>query len=272
MELQPTSSIFYGIVRAPRHNMTTSPLRIVIPLAGLGMKFKEAGYAFPKALIDIHGQTMIERVIKNIKPQTPHSFAFVCQREHYEKYDLYNILKNAVGGDFDVVQLGGITEGAACTVLSAINYINNEQDLLIVNADQYFQFGMDTFIQAARSMEADGAILTFKSSHPKWSYVRVGASGYVLEAAEKKVISDSATAGVYYFKRGSDFVQSAQSMILKNIRHNNEFYVCPVYNELILAGKRVKTYEVDADTVHGLGTPEDVQQLLRKIEEGKLVV
>ncbi len=247
-------------------------LNIVVPLAGLGTKFKEAGYAFPKALVDIQGQTMIELVVKNIRPQVEHRFIFVCQREQYEKYDLHNVFKRATGDAFEVVKLHGLTEGAACTVLAAIEQINSDQPLLVANADQFIRFDVEAFLRAASDGGADGTILTFRASHPKWSYARVGASGDVLETAEKKVISDCATAGLYYFRQGNDFVRAAQAMILKNVRYNNEFYVCPVYNELILQGKRVKTFDIPPEAMHSLGTPEDVQQLLRQVEEGKLVL
>lgn len=245
-------------------------LNIVIPMAGKGSRFQEAGYAFPKPLIDINGETMIEVVIRNLRPQCEHKFVFICQREHYEKYDLHNVLKNATNNNFEVVLLNGITQGAACTVLTATQHINNDDDLIIANSDQFIEFNINDFIGEARKGNKDGLIMTFKASHPKWSYARVDNSGKVLEVAEKKVISDKATVGIYYFKKGSDFVEGAQAMIHKNIRHNNEFYVCPVFNELVLKGEKIYIYNIDAEKMHGLGTPEDLDVFLRKIEEGKI--
>src|SRR3989338_6265775 len=204
-------------------------LNIVIPLAGRGTPFKEAGYAFPKALIDIKGKTMIEVVAGNLKPICEHKFIFVCQREHYEKFDLYNIFKNATNNQFEVVQLHGQTEGAACTVLTAIEHINNENELVIANSDQFIETGMDDFIKEGRKGEKDGLIMTFGASHPKWSYARSDSAGRVIEVAEKKVISKHATVGVYYFRKGTDFVDAAQAIIHKNIRYNNEFYIFPSY-------------------------------------------
>lgn len=245
-------------------------LNIVIPMAGKGSRFQEAGYAFPKPLIDINGETMIEVVIRNLKPEVDHKFIFICQREHYEKYDLHNVLKNATDNNFEVVQLNGITQGAACTVLTAAQYINNDDAMIIANSDQFIEFDINKFIKESQGDKKDGLIMTFKASHPKWSYARVGETGKVLEVAEKKVISDKATVGVYYFKKGSDFVEGAQSMIHKDIRHNNEFYVCPVYNEIILKGGDIRVYDIDANKMHGLGTPEDLDIFLRKVEEGKI--
>jgi NDP-sugar pyrophosphorylase family protein len=236
-------------------------------MAGRGSRFQDAGYAFPKPLIDINGKTMIEVVIKNLKPETDHKFIFICQKEHYEKYDLHNILKNATGNKFDVVLINGITKGAACTVLCATQYINNEDDLLIANSDQFIQFDINDFIEEARTNNKDGLIMTFKASHPKWSYARIDKNNKVLEVAEKKVISDKATVGIYYFKKGKDFVDGAQSMIKKNIQHNNEFYVCPVYNETILSGGAIHISDIKPEEMHGLGTPEDLNQFLAKLKE-----
>lgn len=245
-------------------------LNIVIPMAGKGSRFQDAGYAFPKPLIDINGETMIEVVIRNLKPKCDHKFIFICQREHYEKYDLHNVLKNATDNNFEVVQLTGITKGAACTVVAGTQYINNDDELIIANSDQFIEFNINDFIKESRKDGKDGLIMTFKASHPKWSYARINDSGKVLEVAEKKVISDKATVGIYYFKKGSNFIGGAQSMIHKDIRHNNEFYVCPVYNELILKGEEIYVYNIDAAKMHGIGTPEDLEIFLKKIEEGKI--
>jgi dTDP-glucose pyrophosphorylase len=245
-------------------------LNIVIPMAGKGSRFKDAGYAFPKPLIDVGGKTMIEVVVNNLRPSCEHKFIFICQREHYEQYDLSNILKNATRNKFEVVLINGITEGAACTVLTAITHINNAHEMVIANSDQYIEKSLDSFVDTARNKSADGLIMTFKASHPKWSYARTDKSGRVLEVAEKKVISNDATVGIYFFKKGSDFVRGAEAMIHKNIRSNNEFYVCPVYNELILEGKKVFIDEIPADAMHGLGTPEDLNAFLGKVEKGTI--
>jgi NDP-sugar pyrophosphorylase family protein len=238
-------------------------INIVIPMAGRGSPFIDAGYAFPKPLIDIHGKTMIEVVVNNLRPQTgDYRFIFICQRDHYEKYDLYNVLKNATDNKFEVVQINGTTEGAACTVLCATQYINTDDELLIANSDQYIEVPIDEFLATAREGNKDGLIMTFKASHPKWSYARQNPDGTVVEVAEKRVISNQATVGLYYYKHGKNFVQAAQHMIHKDIRHNNEFYVCPAYNELILADQKIYLFEIPPEKMHGLGTPEDLNTFL----------
>ena len=256
-------------IAIPKNN---SVLNIVIPMAGKGFRFMEAGYTFPKPLIGIKDKTMIEVVISNLKSIHNHRFIFIAQKEHCQKYDIYNVLKRATNDKFELIQISGITEGAACTVLLASNYINNDDDLLIANSDQYIDIKIDDFINKSRDSKSDGVIMTFKSSHPKWSYARADESGKVSETAEKKVISNSATVGIYYFKKGSDFVSGAQSMIHKNIRHNNEFYVCPVFNELIITGKNIFTHDIGAESMHGLGTPEDLNLFMQKLDNGQIKI
>lgn len=243
-------------------------LNIVIPIAGEGKKFQEAGYSFPKPLIDIQGQTMIEVVVNNLRPKIPHQFIFVGLKKHFEDFDLYHILQNATQNQFEIIKLTGSTAGAACSVLSAIQYIDNNEPLLIANGDQYLAGGINDFLDFAHTGNKDGAIMTFTASHPRWSYARTDKQNRVIETAEKKVISKQATVGVYYFKHGQDFVAGTQNMITKNIRTNNEFYVCPVFNELILANKQIFTYPVEFQTMQGLGTPEDLQNFIAKVERG----
>jgi len=247
-------------------------LNIVVPMAGTGTSFEKAGYSFPKPLIEIRGKTMIEVVVNNLKPESDHKFIFVCQKEHYEKYDLYNVLKNATDNKMEIIQIDGKTEGAACTALTALKYINNDEPLMIANSDQFIEIDINDFIKAGQKEDTDGLIMTFPSSHPKWSYARVDRDGAVIEVAEKKVISDKATVGIYYFKKGSDFVRGAQAMIEKNIRFNNEFYVCPVYNELILTDKKIGIYNIEVEKMHGLGTPEDLNDFIKRVDENKIKI
>jgi NDP-sugar pyrophosphorylase family protein len=241
-------------------------------MAGRGSRFKDAGYAFPKPLIDVQGKTMIEVVVNNLRPSVDHRFIFVVQKEHYDLFDLYNVLKTISKNKFEVVVINGITEGAACTVLTALEFINNDDDLLIANSDQFIETSIDGFVQEARLGNKDGFIMTFPASHPKWSYALTDENNKVLEVAEKKLISSHATVGIYYFRKGSFFVEAAQNMIYKNIRSNNEFYVCPVYNEMIIQDKKIYTYEIPAESMYGLGTPEDLNLFLSSQKEKRTFV
>jgi len=229
-------------------------MNILIPMAGAGSRFEQAGYTFPKPLIEIHGKPMIQKVVENLNIDGRH--IFLVQKEHYDKYAL-NYLLPLISPGCEIIQVDGVTEGAACTTLLAKHLINNDAPLITANSDQFVDF--EEGWQDKLNTWADGNILTFKATHPKWSFARVDG-GIVKEVAEKKPISDTATVGIYHWKKGSDYVKYAEQMIEKDIRVNNEFYVCPVFNEAIQDGKKIKT--VPIKKMWGLGTPEDLRYFL----------
>lgn len=233
-------------------------LNVVIPMAGHGSRFAEAGYTFPKPLIEVNGKPMIQTVVENLNIEA--NYTFIVQAEHYEKYALKYLLNN-IAPNCNIIQVSSVTEGAACTVLLAKDYINNDKPLLLANSDQYIQWNSRDFYYSCENSSLDGCILCFESTHPKWSYARLNNSGMVLEVAEKKPISNNATVGIYYWKHGGEFVKYAEDMIEKNIRVNNEFYVCPVFNQAIQNGKKINTYKID--NMWGLGTPEDLEYYLK---------
>ncbi len=233
-------------------------MNVLIPMAGAGSRFEQAGYTFPKPLIDVNGKPMIQQVVENLNIEARH--IFIVQKSHYEKYSLKHTL-NLISPNCEIVQVEGLTEGAACTTLLAKEFINNDEPLVLANSDQYVEWDSNQFMYASMSDDIDASILTFHSTHPKWSYAKLNEDGFVVEVAEKKPISNNATVGIYFWKRGRDYVDSAETMIRKNIRVNNEFYVCPVYNEALLRGARVKTFHIDR--MWGLGTPEDLDTFLK---------
>tara|TARA_B100000424_G_C22815706_1_gene436604 strand:- start:67 stop:780 length:714 start_codon:yes stop_codon:yes gene_type:complete len=237
-------------------------MNIIIPMAGAGSRFESAGYTFPKPLIDVEGQPMIHKVVNNLNIQG--RYIFLVQKAHYEKYNLENLL-NLISPGCEIIQLEGLTEGAACTVLTARELIDNEEPLIIANADQYIEWNAFETISEFSNEGIDGGILTFSSVHPKHSFAKVDGEGYVTEVAEKKPISTNATVGVYFWKKGSDFVKYADQMIDKNIRTNNEFYVCPVYNEAIGDDKKIITSMVDK--MWGMGTPEELDNFLQNYKK-----
>jgi len=234
-------------------------MNVLIPMAGAGSRFEKAGYTFPKPLIEVNGKPMIQVVIENLNIDARH--VFVVQKEHYVNYNLKSML-NLISPGCEIVQVEGVTEGAACTTLLAKEYIDNDEPLLIANSDQFIEWESNEFMYSMTADEVDAGILTFTATHPKWSFAKLNDDGFVVEVAEKKPISDIATVGVYYWKKGSDYVKFAEQMIEKNARINNEFYVCPVFNEAIQSGSRVKTHHIEH--MWGLGTPEDLKRFVEK--------
>lgn len=234
-------------------------LNIIVPMAGRGSRFSNAGYTLPKPLIPIYGHPMIEYVVNNIRPIQDHRFIFVCQQEHLERYHLQTELQRMAPGCV-VVTVDHITEGAACTVLLAQQYIDNDDPMMIANSDQYVDTNINEYLAAMG--DYDGLIMTMPSNHPKWSYIRYDQNGFVTLVREKEVISDQATVGIYNYKRGKDFVKYAKQMIQKDIRVNGEFYVAPVYNEMVEAGMKL-VYKDVGIKMHGLGTPEDLEAFMQ---------
>ena len=232
-------------------------LNILIPMAGAGSRFTQAGYTFPKPLIDVQGKPMIQVVAENLNIKA--NFIYIVQKEHRQKYNLDTLL-NLVTPNCKVVEVDELTEGAACTALLAKDFIDNDAPLFFANSDQFVEWDSNEFFYKMNENEADGGIVTFKSTHPKWSFAKTDEQGLVTEVAEKNPISDLATVGFYYWKHGSDFVKYAEQMINNNIRVNGEFYVCPVYNEAIQDSKEIRTFNINK--MWGLGTPEDLKYYL----------
>ena len=237
-------------------------LNIVIPMAGLGSRFLNSNYTFPKPLIDVLGKSMIETVINNIAIDA--NYIFIVQKEHYEKYNLEDML-NLISPNCKIIQTDTVLSGAAQTTMLAKEYINNDNPIIIANSDQYVNWDPREFIYDVMIKDVDGAILLFNSTHPKWSYVKINDFGFISEVAEKRVISNNATVGIYYWKHGSDYIKYAEQMIEKDIKVNNEFYVCPVYNEAILDNKKI--YPFFVNKMWGLGTPEDLDLFLKEIKK-----
>ncbi len=239
-------------------------MKVLIPMAGAGSRFEKAGYTFPKPLIEVSGRPMIQVVTENLNIDAQH--VYIVQKSHYDQYNLKETLER-VSPNCEIVQVDGVTEGAACTTLLAKDIINNDQPLLMANSDQFVDWDSNEFMYSMIGDEVDGGILTFKSTHPKWSYVKLNDLGFVTEVAEKKPISDIATVGIYYWKKGSDYVKYAEQMIEKDVRVNNEFYTAPVYNEAIADGKKIKIFNIKESDMWGLGTPEDLDHFLKHHEE-----
>ena len=246
----PTEVSYFNIIKKINEikmgNTTTTPkwknekLNILIPMAGAGSRFEQAGYTFPKPLIEVNGKPMIQVVVENLNIDA--NYIYVVQKSHREKYNLDTML-NLITPGCKIVEVEGLTEGAACTALLAKDFIDNDSPLFFANSDQFVEWDSNEFMYKMQESDCDGGIVTFKATHPKWSFARIDENGFVTEVAEKNPISDNATVGYYYWKHGSDFIKYAEQMIEKNIRVNNEFYVCPVFNQAIEDCKKIRIFE-----------------------------
>ncbi len=260
-------------------------LNIIIPAAGLGSRFKQCGYLNPKPIIDVVQKPMIEWVVSNIKPKNePARFIFLFQKEHLNNFPIRQIILDICNKydikEHHIVEIDGLTEGAACTVLKAQEFFNNEDECIVVNSDQYvLNFDVDNFLQLARQYKNDGLVLTFKNTNKedcKWSFVNIDRdTGLVIEVAEKEHISDFATIGLYWVAKGNELVKYINSMILKNRRVKNEFYFFMTYKEYIEDNKKIRIYNIlDKEPFNEkmlpFGTPIDLENSIEILKTLKV--
>jgi HAD superfamily hydrolase (TIGR01509 family) len=183
--------------KTPKQNIPwkSKKMNVLIPMAGAGSRFQEQGYTFPKPLIEVGNKPMIQVVTDNLNIDAHH--IYIVQKEHYEKYNLETVLK-LIKPDCTIVQVDELTDGAACTTLLAREYINNDEPLIIANSDQFVDWNSNEVLYAFSTEGIGGGILTFESTHPKWSYAKLDENGFVSMVAEKQPISNNATVGIYY--------------------------------------------------------------------------
>lgn len=233
-------------------------MQIVVPAAGRGSRFLEAGYKEPKPLIEALGKPIIKWSTDGLKGVAGAHYTFLVLQEHITSYGIDGRLKELYPG-CQVVPVNGVTEGAVCTVLLAKEFMNREEELFIVNCDNLFFLDMTRARNYLRPDTA-GMIMYIAANHPYWSYVETDKNGNAVRIAEKEMISDKATVGCYYFTKAKYFIDAAEYMIQNNMRTKGEFYVSPVYNILIEQGKRIQTFPCDLH--YSLGTPEELKNFI----------
>lgn len=230
-------------------------VNVLILMAGIGSRFKEAGYKEHKPMIDVGGVPMIERVIENLTPKyRDHQFVFVTLSATTDER-LSKILRSHRG---TIIELPYLTEGAAVSALKAENLITDEP-LLLSSCDQLVDTPIDDFIDAC--WRFDGGLLTHPQKDGHFSFSKV-VDGLVTEVAERKPISAHANIGPFFFKKGTDFVRAAKNMIAEDFRVNGEFCMAPCFNWLIKDGKRIVIHEITKEQTHLIGTPAELEAYL----------
>jgi RpiB/LacA/LacB family sugar-phosphate isomerase len=225
---------------------------LLIPIAGDGQRFLDAGYSVPKPLIVAKDKCIIDWSMSSINTSDC-NLIFVVRADHVSNFSIDEILRKKFS-DIKIVIVDKPTRGSIETCVLAKKYIDNSMPLAIYCPDIYFkpQFYLKTI-----NPSLDGFLLTFKANSPNYSYTQLDKAGYVTRTAEKQVISNEAAAGLYYFKSGKMFLKYAKEMISKDIKTNNEFYICPLYNQLIRDGLKIKTQQVEK--MHVLGTSDELE-------------
>ena len=234
-------------------------INILIPLAGKNNFFNEKDFPFSKHLLEICGKTMIELVIENLSQlHQDKQFIFIVNTEDCKKFHLDNVLQLITGNKCNIIRIDNETKGAACSALLGIEYIDNDIPLIISNPDQIFEIDLNNAVNELSN--SDAGVITFKSIHPRWSYVRLNDDNEIIETSEKRPISDKAIAGFYYYKKGRDFIKSTMKMIEKDANVNGIYYIAPSFNEMVLEEKKLSIYPVANDKYHTFYTPHKVKE------------
>lgn len=238
-------------------------MNVLIPMAGENKSFIENKYPFPKYLAEIKNKTLIELVINNLNIEA--NYIFVVKKEEYEKYNL-KFLLDLLTDKNEIIILDKKTNGALDTVLEAREFINNDNPLIIANCDQLLDWNSNQFLYSSIGDSVEGSIVTFKSTLPKYSYIRLDDNGFVNEVKEKQVISNIATAGIYYYSSGKRFVDWADEFKSdENNKTNNEWYIAPVFNIAIKNNYKIKQFPIDK--MHCIGDYNSYKQYIENLSE-----
>ena len=235
-------------------------------MAGKGSRFASAGYTTPKPLIPVAGKPMVKWAIESVIRATDakeNDFIFILHKDHIDQYDIKNKMMEIIPDATFV--LDDKTDGAASAVYRSKDYVDAEEELFITDSDQYFV--LNNFKNSRnKALENDhaGIIATFQADSPAYSYAELDENGYVKRTAEKEVISDHAAIGAYYFTKSKYFMESIEFMMENKLLTRGEYYVCPVYNEVI---KRGKVTIIDADFWMTMGTPEEKKKFEESIKK-----
>lgn len=236
-------------------------INVLIPLSGGSKFFDSEEYFYPKMLIEIMGKPMIQHAIENLQTiQQDLQFIFVVKKSDCIKFHLDDTLRLLTDETCKIIVLDEETKGAACSALMAIDSINNDNPLVIANFDQVIDCNLSDLYDEFRDSSSDAGCLVFNTTHPRWSFVLLDGNDCVLETAEKRPLSRNAIAGFYYYKQGKDFVEAAQSMILKSCSNADVFYISPTFNELILKNKRIKALRIPNEKYHSFYTPQKIEE------------
>lgn len=247
--------------------MNRKAIQLVIPAAGNGIRFREAGYSQIKPLILVHGIPMINWVIGNFElNESDQIYIIVKEGDQIEDLREEWFKKRKLNLNFVIVE--GQTQGPADSVDKVRSRLDLEMPLVVANSDQFVNSNLNDFILKVCNSTSTGSILTMNASGNKWSYVERDADGLVHKVVEKVEISNEATVGIYGWQKARHFFDSFDRMVSRNDRTNNEFYVAPSYNYMIESGLKVSAINIGRveEKVFGLGTPEDLDTFLRERE------
>ena len=227
-------------------------------MAGRGSRFADEGYVTPKPLIQVGEKPMFAWALESVKDVSYVQIIVVSLKEHEAHHHVSQLVKKYCGEKSETILLDGVTEGQLCTVLSAKDLINTEEDVMIVSSDTIVY--SDIYQKIISDTASEGIISVANMPGDRWSFAATDEHGNVIKVAEKVRISDHASTGIYYFRHGDLLVSAGEEMIRNNERTRGEFYVIPVYQKLIDAGYKVSIAE--SHEMCDMGTSSSLNEFL----------
>lgn len=230
-------------------------MKILVLMGGPKIELK--GKKYPLYMTEVNKSMLIEKNIDLYKNLNPAQIIFCARREDIKDFNINEILKHLFK-DSVCVSVYSLTKGAICTALLAMEYIDNDEELLITSIDEIIDVNYAEIVNCFRKDNLDVGLLSFNSMHPRYSYARVADNGKVEEVAEKKTISNNALASFFYFKKGSDFVKAAINVLKKDNPVQGSFFISQTINEMILLQKNIGLVKFDIKNFSPLKNEEQL--------------
>ncbi len=238
-------------------------INVLIPACGTSDYFADSYW--PQNTIEIEGKPMIKYAIDSFTDVQDKRFIFALLQSECDKFHTDDIVRILTDGNCEILKLNQMSAGALCTALLSVQYIDNMEELILFNNDQYMECNIEEVLNEFRRQDADAGVICYEGTNPRWNYVRT-ENGLVLEAAEKHPISKNAIAGFYYIREGRSYVEAAKRAILKDRNHDGKFYHVAAINEMILEGKKIMIYTIPKEKYHSFYSPKQIELYERKHE------
>ena len=220
------------------------------------LDFGDSGY--PTFLTEVGGATLLEMWVSQAK-EIDGKVTLVVNENDVIRWNL-RAIKEQIDPDLQIISIKGLTSGATCTALLALAGKNLEEQLIVLNGNEYIQPRISEVVNEFNLRNLDAGLVYFDSVHPRYSYARINDDGLVLETAEKYPISRNATAGFYWYKSSRIFVAAAEQQLLKRLNLNGSYYICPLFNELILQGQVVGGHGISSELHHSLKSTRQLEK------------
>lgn len=242
-------------------------VNILIPIGKKSNFFNKNEFLFPQSLIEINDKTIIQLVIENYETiKDEKRFIFIVSKEECDKYHIDNVLKLLTNYNSKIITLDSPTKGAVCSCLMAIEYIDNEDELIIANSDQIFNLNINNVLNKYREKDSDCGVISFESVHPRWSFVLEDENNKIIETAEKRPISKNAIAGFYYFKNGKSFINASMKSIKRDASIDDNYYIAPIINEMVLDNMNLDILKIDKEEFVTLYSPDKIKEYKDKLK------